>query len=167
MRRFSVPVFAVAMLALALSLSTSAKMAERSQIVGQLVWTTGTGAPSSSQVPAPSAGSLYTRTDTNQIYMYSGGAWVAISQRTVVGTITLDGSNPSSATTGLSTITACAIAQKRNDTPGDDPVAFTTYTTAVAGRLDIYAWKNTAGTDPTLVASTDSDDVIDYVCVGT
>lgn len=83
------------------------------------------------------------------------------------GTITLDGTNPSSATTGLAAITACTVTDKRNDTLGDDPSQFTVFTSAVAGRLDVYAWKNTGGTDPTLVASTDADDLIDYVCVGT
>lgn len=89
------------------------------------------------------------------------------SFRVARGTVTLDGANPSSATTGLVTIDACAIGHKRNDTPGDDPSYFTTFTSAVAGRLDVYAWKNTSGTDPTLVASTDADDVVDWVCFGT
>lgn len=82
------------------------------------------------------------------------------------GTVTLDGSNPSSATTGLAAIVSCALTDKRADTPGDDPIGFTTATAAVAGRLDVYAWK-TDGSDPTWVASTDADDTIDWICVGT
>lgn len=90
----------------------------------------------------------------------------ATALKIAAGTITLDGSNPSSATTGLAAITACAVTNKRSDTPGDDPLIFTMATAAVAGRLDVYAWK-TDGADPTLVASTDNDDTIDYVCIGT
>jgi hypothetical protein len=167
--------FAVAIVVAALVVSFVARplTVERSQIVGQLVWTSGSGAPSSTQVPAPTAGSLYSRTDTAQVYMYDGSAWVTYgvngvgqSYKVARGTITLDGTNPSSATTGLTAITACAVADKRNDTPGDDPVGFTTFTSAVAGRLDVYAWKHN-GTDPTLVASTDNDNVVDYICIGT
>lgn len=83
------------------------------------------------------------------------------------GTVTLDGSNPSSATTGLATAVACTVTNKRSTAPGLDPTEFTIITTAVAGRLDVYAWKPTGATDTTLVASTDADDTIDWVCVGT
>ena len=83
------------------------------------------------------------------------------------GTVTLDGSNPSSATTGLATIVACTVVDKRSTAPGLDPTAFTIATQAVAGRLDVYAWKPTAVADTTLIASTDADDTIDYVCIGT
>jgi hypothetical protein len=110
------------------------------------------------------------------VYVSTGTAWVrhgttgtqGVAAGYVVarGTITLDGSNPSSATTGLAAIVACTVQNKRSTTPGDDPVAFTIATAAVAGRLDVYAWK-TDGTDPTLVASTDADDTIDWICVGT
>jgi hypothetical protein len=83
------------------------------------------------------------------------------------GTVTLDGTNPSSATTGLTAIVACSVTDKRSTAPGVDPTAFTIATAAVAGRLDIYAWKPTTTTDTTLVASGDSDDTVDWICVGT
>ncbi|MDP3717100.1 MAG: hypothetical protein Q8T13_04940 [Acidobacteriota bacterium] len=173
MRRSSFAVVAAIVLAIVVSFTVSSSTVER-QIIGQLVWTTGTTAPSATQVPAPSTGSLYTRTDTGQVYIYNGSAWItygalgtAQGLKVAVGTITLDGTNPSSATTGLAAITGCAIVDKRSDTPGDDPSFFTTITAASAGRLDVYAWKNTSGTDPTLVASTDADDLVDYVCIGT
>jgi hypothetical protein len=82
------------------------------------------------------------------------------------GSITLDGSNPSSVTTGLTTIVSCSVIDKRSVAPGDEVSTFTTITAAVAGRLDVYAWVGSA-TDPTLAASTDADDVVDYICIGT
>ena len=89
------------------------------------------------------------------------------SYKVARGTITLDGSNPSSATTGLTAIVACTVTNKRSTAPGLDPTDFTIATAAVAGRLDVYAWKPTASGDATLIASTDNDDTIDWVCVGT
>ncbi len=93
-------------------------------------------------------------------------AGVAASYLVARGTVTLDGTNPSSATTGLTAITACTVTDKRSTAPGLDPTHFTIATAAVAGRLDIYAWKPTASGDATLIASTDSDDTIDWICVG-
>lgn len=83
------------------------------------------------------------------------------------GTLTLDGSNPSSATTGLVSITACTVAHKSSAAPADDPDYLTTATNATAGQLDVYAWKNTGGTDPTLLASTDAVTKVDWICIGT
>lgn len=83
------------------------------------------------------------------------------------GTITLGGTNPSSATTGLTTIVACTVTNKRSTAPALDPVSFTTATAAVAGRLDLYAWKHTSSADPTLIASTNATNTVDWVCIGT
>jgi hypothetical protein len=94
-------------------------------------------------------------------------AGVAASYKVARGTVTLDGTNPSSATTGLTAILACTVTDKRSTAPALDPTAFTIATAAVAGRLDIYAWKPTGSGDATLIASTDADDTIDWVCVGT
>lgn len=88
------------------------------------------------------------------------------SLKIAAGTVTLDGTNPSSVATGLASITACALTNKRSTTPALDPTDFTIATAAVAGRLDIYAWKPTAAGDVTLIASTDNNDTIDYVCIG-
>ena len=84
----------------------------------------------------------------------------------VAGEVTLDGSNPTSVTTGLASLTSCAVTDQKTTTPGDDPVHFTIETTGTAGQLDIYAWGNN-GSDPTLVASTDNVQQINYLCVGT
>lgn len=77
----------------------------------------------------------------------------------------LDGSNPTSVTTGLSALAGCTVQQHTSTTP-TFLTTFTTLTTAVAGRLDIYAWAATSASDPTLIAST-SVDTVRYVCIGT
>lgn len=67
----------------------------------------------------------------------------------------LDGTNPTPVTTGLTT-TIAAIAQlKGSAAPGDN----TSVLTVVVGTadFDVYAWKNTSGSDPTLVASTGTE----------
>ena len=81
------------------------------------------------------------------------------------GSVTLDGSNPTSVTTGLSVILACHADLMAAATPSDDPIGFTLDTHAAAGRLDIYAYK-TDGSDPTWTASTASA-LLRWFCVGT
>jgi hypothetical protein len=83
------------------------------------------------------------------------------------GEATLDGSNPTPVATGLATIVAAAVVQKSSTTPGDDPSAFTVDYTGSDGTLNIYAWKNTGGTDPTLVASTNNAAVVSWLAIGT
>ncbi len=80
------------------------------------------------------------------------------------GTVTLDGSNPTPVTTGLTTVLTAGATLKTTSAPGDDPTYFTVDYTG--GTLNIYAWKNTGGTDPTLVASTNSSATVDWIVVG-
>lgn len=115
------------------------------------------------RLTGPTTARTYTLPDANgQVVMTA----TATAWKIAAGTITLDGTNPSSATTGLAAIIACAVVDKRSVAPGDEVLMFTTITTATAGQLDVYAWMNTSGTDPTLVASTDSNDLVDYICIG-
>lgn len=85
------------------------------------------------------------------------------------GEITLDGTNPTSVATGLASIVAATASFKTATALGDDPNALSVdYGGSVAaGQLDIYAWKNTSGTDPTQVASTNNAIVISYIAIGT
>lgn len=83
------------------------------------------------------------------------------------GEATLDGSNPTTAATGLTTIVAATVSLKQATAPGDDPSWLSCNYTGSDGNLDIYAWKNTGGTDPTLVASTNSSAVVSWIAVGT
>jgi len=79
------------------------------------------------------------------------------------GTVTLDGSNPTPVTTGLTTVTTGLACIKSTTAPGDDPIVITTGYSG--GTLNIYAWK-TDGTDPTLVASTNNAATIEWIAVG-
>lgn len=81
-----------------------------------------------------------------------------------VGEVTLDGTNPTPVSTGLSTIVAAAATLKQTSAPGDDPSWLSVdYST---GTLNVYAWKNTGGSDPTLVASTNSSAVVSVIAIG-
>lgn len=90
----------------------------------------------------------------------------ATSGAVASGTATLDGSNPTSVTTGLSVLLGCAVTLQTSTAPGDDIATFSILTTASAGRLDIYAWEFTSGTDATLVAS-DFVETVQWFCNGT
>lgn len=81
------------------------------------------------------------------------------------GTVTLDGSNPTDVTTGLTTIKGATVSLYSSTAPGDDPSWLSCVWSG--GTLSIYAWKNTGGTDPTLVASTNSTAVVSWVATGT
>lgn len=86
------------------------------------------------------------------------------SVKVVSGEVALDGSNPTPVATGLSTITAVVITQKKATAPGVGTSVFTYDTTA--GTLNIYAWKPTSNSDPTLIASTGTE-TVSYVAFGT
>jgi hypothetical protein len=80
------------------------------------------------------------------------------------GTVTLDGTNPTSVATGLKTLVSAVATVKATDALGD-----ATHSLSVNygsdGQLDIYGWMPISGSDPTLVASTGVEEV-DWVAVG-
>jgi hypothetical protein len=81
------------------------------------------------------------------------------------GEVTLDGSNPTVVTvTGMTSISSVQLTLKKSSTPGDDPTSFSYDTSGTT--LNIYAYK-TDGTDPTLIASTNSSAVVGWVAYGT
>ena len=85
------------------------------------------------------------------------------------GTITLDGANPTSVTTGLTTLLGCDVSALRTTMAGVHAGSLhllTIQTTATAGQIDIYAWTATSSSNPTLIAST-SRDVVTWFCNGT
>jgi len=82
------------------------------------------------------------------------------------GEVTLDGTNPTAVATGLTTIAGAVAVFKTASALGDDPNALSVDYTGTDGTLNIYAWKNTGGTDPTLVASTNSSMVVSWVAIG-
>jgi hypothetical protein len=81
----------------------------------------------------------------------------------VSGTIALDGSNPTSVVTGLSTITSATVSRNDASAPGADPTALSW--AATGGTLNIYAWKITAADNGALIASTNTD-VVSYIVTG-
>ncbi len=96
-------------------------------------------------------------------------AGVGASYKIARGEVTLDGSNPTPITTGLTTVVAAVASFKTAVALGDDPNALSVdYGGSVAaGELDIHAWKNISGTDPTQVASTNSSMVVSWIAIGT
>ena len=89
------------------------------------------------------------------------------SHRLMVGTVVLDGGNPTPVTLtnyfeallfGMATMDGSVA-------PGDDPNYVTSNVAAKV--INVYAWKNTTGTDPTQIASTDNARLIDWFAVGT
>jgi hypothetical protein len=64
----------------------------------------------------------------------------------------------------MTSITAVTLTIKSATALGDDPVQVSYNTSGTT--LNIYAWKND-GSDPTLVASTNSAIVIGWVAYGT
>ncbi len=91
-------------------------------------------------------------------------AAVAAGYKIARGVTALDGSNPTNIANGLTTTVSCVVGLKGTAAPGDNTSVVTTAFST--GQLDLYAWKNTSGTDPTLVASTGTEDVA-WICIGT
>jgi hypothetical protein len=82
------------------------------------------------------------------------------------GGAALDGSNPTPIATGLTTIVAAVVQLRGTAAPGDNTSVLTTDFSGSDGTLNVYAWKNTSGSDPTLVASTGTE-TFDWVAIGT
>lgn len=72
-------------------------------------------------------------------------------RKVVCGEAALDGANPTPITTGLRVIDSVSLALRGSASPGD-ATSVLTYD-IVGGVVNVYAWQNTTGTDPTLVAS--------------
>ena len=96
----------------------------------------------------------------------SGVVGTAGGFRIARGATALDGSNPTTVATGLSTIVSAVACLKGNTAPGDNTSVITVDFTGSTGSLDLYGWKNTGGTDPTLVASTGTE-TVEWIAIGT
>jgi hypothetical protein len=82
------------------------------------------------------------------------------------GAAALDGTNPTPIATGLATIVAGFVQLRGTSAPGDNTSVLTVDYTGSDGTLNVYGWKNTGGTDPTLVASTGTES-FDWFVIGT
>ncbi len=86
--------------------------------------------------------------------------------RMVVGTVTLDGSNPTPVSLAgyLEAVSAGVVSYEGSGSPADDP---NQVTSAVSGTtLNVYAWKNTSGTDPTMTASANNSRLVNFIAIG-
>lgn len=88
---------------------------------------------------------------------------ISSNLKMVAGEAALDGSNPTPIVSGLLSIVGVALTLKGTAAPADN-TSVLTYDIS-AGTLNVYAWKNTTGTDPTLVASTGTES-FSYVVMG-
>lgn len=125
--------------------------------------------PSGASLDIESGGALKIAGSDRTAALATAPAAVAAGYKIARGEATLDGANPTSVTTGLATVVSATVSLKSATTPGDDPSWLSVdYGGGVtAGQLDIYAWKNTGGTDPTLVASTNNAAVVSWIAIGT
>jgi predicted RecA/RadA family phage recombinase len=92
-------------------------------------------------------------------------AGVAAGKRITGGMIALDGSNPTNIATGLTTVESIVLTREAATAPGLNTSVLTVGTIS-AGTVPIYAWKPTSASDPTLVASTGTENVYWYA-IGT
>src|SRR5262245_31743566 len=79
------------------------------------------------------------------------------------GEAALDGSNPTPVVTPFVKVESVQVALRGAVAPGDN-TSVLTYDIS-GGTVNVYAWRNTSGTDPTLVASTGTE-TFAYVIVG-
>ena len=78
--------------------------------------------------------------------------------------VALDGSNPTSVAHGLTTCVAAFVQLVGSTAPGDNTSVLTCVINGA--NIDVYGWKNTGGTDPTLVASTGTE-TFNWIAIGT
>lgn len=78
--------------------------------------------------------------------------------------VALDGTNPTSVAHGLTTCLAVFVQLVGSAAPG---VSTSVLTTVInAANIDVYAWKPTSATDPTLIASTGTE-TFNWFAIGT
>ena len=89
--------------------------------------------------------------------------------RVVMGTVTLDGGNPTPIELGgmLSSIDGAVVSIEGAGAPGADPTAVTSLINGTS--VDVYAWKPTTGGaagNPDLIASTNNARLVSFIAVG-
>lgn len=92
-------------------------------------------------------------------------AAVAAGYKIARGETALDGSNPTTIPTGLASVVSFVAMLKGSSAPGDNTSVLTA-NIGSGGDVDVYAWKNTSGNDPTLVASTGTESIY-WIAIGT
>lgn len=85
--------------------------------------------------------------------------------RLVVGTVQLDGSNPTAVDLSgyMESVLTGVVSIEGSGAPGDDPVLVTSAVSLQV--LSVYAWLHN-GTDPTLSASSDNSRLVNWMAIG-
>lgn len=86
-------------------------------------------------------------------------------ERLIIGTVTLDGGNPTPVVLAnyVTAIDAAVVSIEGAGAPGDDPVQVTSAISTTT--LNVYAWLHD-GTDPTLTASSDNSRLVNFIAFG-
>ena len=109
------------------------------------------------------AGTAVTKTAAQLNTMVAGVAGSYMIARSAAP-VALDGSNPTSVAHGLTTCVAAFAQLVGSVAPGDSTMLLTAVINGA--NIDVYAWKHTDGTDPTLVASTGVE-TFNWFAIGT
>lgn len=96
----------------------------------------------------------------------NGALGVGTGYKIARGQVTLDGSNPTQASHGLTTVQACTLTNNRSAAMSSGEPTILTYATAATSTINVYAWWFGA-TISSVTASTDSTDVVSWMCIGT
>ncbi len=86
--------------------------------------------------------------------------------RLLWGTVTLDGGNPTPIALAnyVQSVDFAVVGLEGSTALGDDPNQVTSAVSTTT--VNVYAWKNVSGTDPTYVASTDNARLVNWFAVG-
>ncbi len=85
----------------------------------------------------------------------------------VVGTVTLDGANPTpiDLSAYMKAVTWAMVAWETDTAQAVDP---TTVTHTLSGQtVNVHAWKVTSNSNPTLIASTNNSNEVSFIAFGT
>ena len=93
-------------------------------------------------------------------------AGVAAGYKVARGETALGGSNPTAVATGLATVIGFTATLKGTGAPGVGTSTLTANIAGAAGNVNVYAWKPTSNSDPTLVASTGTESFY-WTAIGT
>lgn len=97
----------------------------------------------------------------------TGVSGVGAAYKIARGVTALDGSNPTPVTTGLSTVVAAIVSLEGTAAPGLGTSTLTVDSTNYStGALSVYAWKPTSISNPTLIASTGTEN-FEWIAIGT
>jgi hypothetical protein len=99
-----------------------------------------------------------------QINLLAQGAAAGYMLARSAAPVALDASNPTPVAHGLTTCVAAFVQLVGSAAPGDNTSVLTCVINGA--NIDVYAWKNTSGTDPTLVASTGTE-TFNWIAIGT